>query len=122
MLQAAMEDFTSVPPVNNDPEITVTYPNGGETFKVGEVIAVAGNVYGPITTVKLFYSDNGGSTFDYPLTGCATDNVVAGSFSCNCFSDADYRPHSFYGSGAFCWFNSSLSFFFINHNIFKYCC
>jgi len=58
-------------------------PNGGQTLTVGVPYSVTGSIFGPITSVKLFYSTNGGSTYDYAMENCATVAVVTGAFSCN---------------------------------------
>jgi len=63
--------------------VQLTTPNGSETLTVGVPYAVTGSVFGPIPSVKLFYSTNGGSTYDYAVENCATVAVSGGLFSCN---------------------------------------
>src|SRR3989442_716756 len=43
--------------------VTVTAPNGGQTFTVGDPITISWSTLGSIPTVKLEYSTNGGSTW-----------------------------------------------------------
>ncbi|HTL47646.1 MAG TPA: hypothetical protein VL688_06230 [Verrucomicrobiae bacterium] len=63
--------------------VSLTTPNGGETLGVGTPYAVSGSVFGPITSVKLYYSTNGGLTYDYAMEGCSVVAVAGGAFSCN---------------------------------------
>jgi len=79
-------DSTVSDPSNNNftirGNVTLVNPNGGQTLTVGVPYTITGNVFGPIPSVKLFYSTNG-TTYDYAVEGCATVGVSAGTFSCD---------------------------------------
>ncbi len=68
-------------------QVALTQPNGGETLGVGNVYSVTGTVQGVgITSVRLYYSINGGATYDYGLNEVSGGQVVSvssGSFSQN---------------------------------------
>src|SRR5207244_3874615 len=59
--------------------LTVTAPNGGETWIVGESRNITWTKTGAITNVKLEYSTDGGTT--YPNLITASTPAAAGSYS-----------------------------------------
>ncbi len=59
--------------------LTITSPNGSEVWKVGENRSITWNRTGSITTAKLEYSTNGGSS--YPNTIIASTDATTGSYA-----------------------------------------
>ncbi|RLF26419.1 MAG: hypothetical protein DRN05_07065, partial [Thermoplasmata archaeon] len=47
--------------------IIVTYPNGGEVFRVGSTENITWDAYGSLGNVQIEYSTNGGSSYDYTI-------------------------------------------------------
>ena len=62
------------PPVD---QVTVTFPNGGETLTGGGVATITWTWSGSFTTVNIDYSTNGGSTWTNIVTGTANDGSHA---------------------------------------------
>lgn len=65
-------DVQSGPPPPKS--ITVLIPNGGESWMIGEQETIFWTSTGPITDVKIEYSDDGGSTYPHTIIG-TTSNV-----------------------------------------------
>ena len=74
---------TSDDPFTVKGRVQLDSPNGGNILTVATPFNVNGSVFGPIAQVKLFYSTNGGATYENPMNGCETVAVSGGSFSCN---------------------------------------
>jgi hypothetical protein len=62
--------------------VQLSTPNGGETLTVGQAYNITGTVFGPIPSVKLFYSTDGLS-FTNPVVGCEVVGVSGSGFSCS---------------------------------------
>jgi subtilisin family serine protease len=62
------------PPVD---QVTVTYPNGGESLSAGGVATITWTWSGGFGTVNIDYSTNGGSTWTSIVTGTANDGSHA---------------------------------------------
>jgi subtilisin family serine protease len=62
------------PPVD---QITVTFPNGGETLTAGNVATITWTWSGSFGTVNIDYSTNGGSTWTSIVSGTANDGSHA---------------------------------------------
>jgi hypothetical protein len=58
-------------------QVTVTYPNGGETLTAGTSVNITWTSVGSFTTVNLDYSTNGGSTWTNIATNTANDGTQA---------------------------------------------
>jgi subtilisin family serine protease len=58
-------------------QVTVTYPNGGETLTAGASATITWTWSGSFTTVNIDYSTNGGSTWTSITTGTANDGSHA---------------------------------------------
>lgn len=58
-------------------QITVTFPNGGETLTGGGVATITWTWSGSFSTVNIDYSTNGGSTWTNIATGTANDGSQA---------------------------------------------
>jgi hypothetical protein len=58
-------------------QITVTFPNGGETLTGGSVATITWTWSGSFSTVNIDYSTNGGSTWTTIVTGTANDGSQA---------------------------------------------
>jgi hypothetical protein len=54
-------------------QVTVTYPNGGETLTAGNTAAVTWTSQGSFSTVDIDYSTNGGSSWTAIVSGTAND-------------------------------------------------
>lgn len=68
------DTFTITVPAPDDSEITVVYPNGGETFEGGSVVTVTWSTTGSsITSVLLAYSLDNGSSYTR-IAGGETDD------------------------------------------------
>ncbi len=59
------------------PQVTVTYPNGGETLSSGATATITWTSAGSITTVNIDYSTNGGSTWTAIVANTANDGSHA---------------------------------------------
>ncbi|MFH1062870.1 MAG: hypothetical protein V1747_08340, partial [Candidatus Omnitrophota bacterium] len=74
-------DNTNVADVSNADftikgKLTLTVPNGGETWIVDDSQNITWTKQGTISTVKLDYSINGGATYDYPIaTGITAADI-----------------------------------------------
>ncbi len=58
-------------------QITVTFPNGGETLTAGNVATITWTWSGSFSTVNIDYSTNGGSTWTAIVAGTANDGSHA---------------------------------------------
>lgn len=58
-------------------QVTVTYPNGGETLTAGNSVNVTWTWSGSFTTVNIDYSTNGGSTWTSIVANTANDGSYA---------------------------------------------
>jgi subtilisin family serine protease len=58
-------------------QVTVTYPNGGETLTAGASATITWTSVGSFTTVNIDYSTNAGSTWTSIVTGTANDGSQA---------------------------------------------
>lgn len=58
-------------------QVTVTAPNGGESFAGGASTNITWSSVGSFTTVNIDYSTNGGTTWTNIVTGTANDGVHA---------------------------------------------
>ncbi len=58
-------------------QVTVTYPNGGESLTAGSSVNITWTSVGSFTTVNLDYSSDGGSTWTSIAAGTANDGTQA---------------------------------------------
>lgn len=56
-------------------QVTVTYPNGGETLTAGTAVNITWTSVGSFSTVNIDYSTNAGSTWTSIVTGTANDGT-----------------------------------------------
>jgi subtilisin family serine protease/uncharacterized protein YdeI (BOF family) len=75
----AFDDISVVGSIVVPDEVTVTYPNGGETLTGGGSANITWTSAGSFTTVDIDYSTNGGSTWVDVVNGTANDGAYTWS-------------------------------------------
>ena len=67
--------------VQADPEMAITYPNGGEEVIVGDDVIITWNTFGGVDFVDVALSGNGGDTWDVLAEDLANTGSFTASFS-----------------------------------------